>query len=184
MSASLVVDLNGTCQSYPSLNGNQQQAAAQNPSGQLCGLSGIVIGQSVDLLNADTFCNVYVAGTAIQASGALIIGIQTSDSDVSGTYTDPTSGLAQLPTVVQSGGNIWINSGSTGGIYGSGTSGQFVQSGFMAFAAFQRVGRFARLLFNSGFFLGNVTAGFISNLRTTGSGGGFSLAPSSGVVNV
>ena len=184
MSANLIVDLGNTTLSYPSLNGNQNQAAVVPTSGYFGGMSGVVVGQSVDLLHANTFCNVYVAGCAVNISGALIIGIQTSDTDVSGNFTDPTSGLAQLPTVVQSGGNIWINSGSNGGIYGSGTSGQFVQSGFCAFAGFQRVGRFARLLFNSGFFIGPLQAGFISQLKTTGSGGGFTYAPTSGTVNV
>lgn len=190
-SANLIVDIQNTAIYGPSLFSTNaspggQQAAAVNPSGILCGLSGIAIGAPIDLLHADTYCNIYIAGQDL-ASGPLIIGVQTSDSDVSGTYTDPTSGLAQFPTTFSSGGNLILGSGATGytpGTWGAGTSGQFLLSGFTAFAAFQRLGRFARLIFNSGFYLGPLQAGFISNMRTTGSGGGYTPAPSSGGVNV
>ena len=37
------------------------------------------------------------AGLPALSSGNLIVGLQTADNDVSGQYTDPTSGLAQLP---------------------------------------------------------------------------------------
>ena len=180
MSANLVVDIGNTCQSQQSV----PTPAQLSPSGQVCGLSGVQVGQTLDLIHADTFCNLYITGTAVLASGPLIVGVQTADSDVSGNYTDPTSGLAQLPTVFQSGGVVWLNSGSFGGIYGSGTSGQFVQSGFAAYAGFQRVGRYARVLFNSGFFIGPVQAGFVTQFKTTGSGGGFTYSPGSGTVNV
>jgi hypothetical protein len=178
-SANLVVDIGGTCQFQPSLQ------SGNGISGQVCGLSGVVVGLSVDLLHADTFCNIWVAGQPVLGSGNLVIGVQNSDTDTSGNYTDPTSGLPQLPTYFASGGNLWINSGSTGGILNSGAvSGFSFNSGFIQFAAFQRTGRYARLLFNSGFYIGSLQAGFVSQYKTTGSGGGFSLSPTSGSVSV
>lgn len=153
-------------------------------SGQVCGLSGVVVGNIVDLIAANTMCNVYVGGLPALASGLLIIGVQCSDSTASGTFTDPTSGLQTLPTVFSSGGNLVLNSGATGGTYNAFTSGQGVLSGFIAGAAFQRPQRFARLLFNSGFYIGTLQAGFISQLKQTGSGGGYSILPSSGGISV
>ncbi len=180
MSANLLIDLGNTCQLAPSLySGN-------GVSGQVCGLSGVWVGEIVDLLNSDSFCNVYINGKAVYASGNLIIGVQTSDALTSGSFTDPTSGLSVMPTSFQSGGVVWVNSGATGGVLGPLQSGQAVMSGFMASAAFQRPGRYARLVFNSGFYIGSLQAGFISQLKTTGSGGGFSWLPQSGgsTVNV
>ena len=182
MSANLIVDLNGTAQLGASL------ISGNGVSGQVCGLSGVYVGQSIDMLNSDTYCNVFIAGNPALSSGNLIVGVQTADADVSGQYTDPTSGLAQLPTVFQSGGVIWINSGSTGGLYQSGgTSGAYFNSGFVVAAAFQRIGRYARMVFNSGFYIGTLQAGFIAQNKTTGSGGGTSMSPASSgntVVNV
>lgn len=181
MSANLVVDLGGTTLYAPSLHGPE----AGNTSGQWCGLSGQAVGTSVDLINANTFCNVYVDAYPVNTSGNLLISVQVSDTDVSGLYSDPTSGVLQFPTSFVSGGVLWLNSGSTGGILSSGgASGTYFASGFTQLAGFQRTQRYARLLFNSGFFLGNLAAGFISQLKTTGSGGGFSYSPSSGSVNV
>lgn len=178
MSANLVVDIGGTCVYQPSLT------SGNGVSGQVCGLSGVVVGAIVDLVNADTFCNIYVAGLPALTSGNLIIGIQDSNATTSGTFTDPTSGLPQLPTYFQSGGNLWLNSGSTGGLLGAQVSGQSINSGFIQFAAFQRKQRYARLLFNSGFYVGTLQAGFVTQQRTTGSGGGYSLLPGSGAINV
>lgn len=182
MSANYITDLNATTQTAFSLG-----AGNLSPSGQLCGLSGIIVGQSFYMGNANSFCNVWVAGADVTASGVLGIKVQCSDSDTSGNYTDPTSGLAQLPTVFSSGGIIWLGSGvatGSGGIYGGFASGFALQSGFLAFAGFQRTGTFARLMFLSGFYCGPLQAGFVSQLRTTGSGGGFSYQPGSGVVSV
>ena len=181
MSANLLVDLNGTCSMQPSLQ------SGNSVSGQVCGLSGVYVGQSVDLINANTFCQVYIAGNPALSSGNLIIGVQVSDVDSSGQYVDPTIGLQTFPTVFQSGGNIWVNSGSTGGLYNSGAvSGQSFNSGFFVAGAFQRTARYARLIFNSGFYIGTLNAGFISQKKTTGSGpGGFSWQPqNSGQANV
>lgn len=182
MSANLAVDLGGTTLYQPSLPAAGQTG---NASGQYCGLSGQAVGLSVDLLNANTFCNVYVQGSPAFSSG-LIIGVQCSDTDVSGNYTDPTAGLAQFPTSFSSGGLLWINSGGTGGLLSSGgASGSYFLSGFTTIAGFQRPLRYARLLFASGSVaVLNMAAGFISQLKITGSGGGYSVSPSSGVVNV
>lgn len=143
------------------------------------------MGSIVDLTQCNAMCNLYVAGRAL-GSGPLVVGVQCSDSTTSGSFTDPTSGLSQLPTWFSSGGFIIIGSGpDPAGVRGSGVSGSMIQSGFLALAGFQRTGQFARVIVASGFM--DVTcpqAGFMSQLRTTGSGGGFSLAPSSGAVSV
>ena len=193
MSAALTVDLNGTCQLAQSFPFDQ---TALSPSGQMCGLSGTFIGQGIFLGNADTFCNVVIQGMAVCVSGPLVLQVQCADADVSGQYTDPTSGLAQLPTWFSSGGLLILNSGggasSSGGLQNGFASGFAIASGFQVAAGFQRPvpGTFARINFFSGFgtatgtknqYLGNLTAGFISHLRTTGSGGGFTYSPQSGV---
>jgi hypothetical protein len=191
MSASLLVDLFNTCQLSPSLPSFAVAADAPIPAtsgGFVSSLSGVMPGDIVDLLNANTVCNVYVVGKAI-GSGPLIIGVQTSDSTTSGSFTDPTSGLPQLPGSFSSGGQLIIGSGdwssSWGGIFGSGVSGQVVLSGFFAASIFQRPHRYARLLVMSGFMdVVSMQAGFISQLKTTGSGGGFTYAPGSGVISV
>ncbi len=160
------------------IGGNIQSGGPPAPA------SGAVIGASVDMLNSDTYCQLVVMGS--MSSGQLRVQVQNSDSDVSGTYTDPTSGLAQLPGTFQSGGILWINSGGLlGGTIGTTgfVSGQSVNSGFLVAQPFQRTARFARANLLSGDF-GCASVGFISNLKTTGSGGGFSFSPGSGVVNV
>lgn len=184
MSANLIVDIGNTAQSLPSLPG----AVVLSPSGMLAGLSGQLVGVIADMLHANTHTNVYVAGRSY-TSGPLLVGVQTSPSTTSGDFTDPTSGLAgvQLPTWFSSGG--WLRIGQSGTNpgtknAGNGVSGQFLLSGFVEFAAFQRPHRYARLIFGSGFYDGRLEAGFVGQFRTTGSGGGFSLAPGSGNVSV
>lgn len=182
MSANLVVDLFNTCQTAVSLPGG----IVVSPSGFIAGLSGRAVGDVVDMINSDTYCNVFVAGRSV-TSGPLRVGIQTSDSTLSGTFTDPTSGLVQMPTNFSSGGWLIIGqSGTNPGILnaGDGVSGQFLLSGFMTGGAFLRPHRYARLILGSGFYDGDIQAGFISNNRTTGSGGGFTFSPTSGTVNV
>jgi hypothetical protein len=177
-SANLAVDINGTCVLGTTITGTIQSGGPPAPA------SGTVIGASVDLINADTYCNVIVVGNC--SSGQLRVQVQTSDTDTSGNFTDPTSGLAQLPGVFQSGGLLWINSGGLlGGTIGTTgfVSGQAVTSGFSVANPFQRPGRFARANLLSGDF-GTANVFFLSNLKTTGSGGGFSLSPTSGSVNV
>ena len=190
-SANLVVDLGGTCQAMTTIAvGGGGLGVMSGQIGVVSGLamlaSGGIVGQSVDMLHSDTFCNLMVAGQLINTSGQLRIAVQTSDTDVSGNYTDPTSGLAQFPTYFQSGGILWLNSGGQGsGVLNVGASGYALQSGFIQFAAFQRPQRFARAVALSGdFYVGPLSVGFVSQLKTTSSGGGFSYSPGSGVVSV
>lgn len=183
MSASLLVDLGNTCQ-------HQTSIAPANGVGSTPA-SGAIIGQIVDLLHANSYCNLFVAGGP--SSGIFQVAVQTSDSTTSGSFTDPTSGLpaGALPTAFLSGGLLTVNSG----LWTSGTKGLpvggvvnsaplFCSGGFQA-AAFIRNGRYARaVVISGGTFDQPVTIGFISNLKTIGSGAGFSYSPSSGSVNV
>jgi len=172
MSANLVVDLGNT---------TDYRLSVQRHSG-----SNLLVGEIVDLLHADTFTQVYVGGNF--GSGPIGVRIQTSDGTASGTFTDPTSGLDQFPTVIASGGIFWANSG----LWQSGNyslsapvnNAPLFCSGGIQFAAFQRPHRYARLVYISGDFPQPIQAGFVANKRTTGSGGGFTLSPTSGTVNV
>ena len=174
MSASLTVDLRQT---------TDFRASLMIGSG-----SNFTVGQIIDLLYADTYTNVWVAGGVGGGSGAVEIRIQTSDAITSGSFTDPTSGLAALPVNVNSGGIVWANSG----LWNSGNYSLTAPvdgapmwcSGGIDFAAFQRPHRYARLINNSGSYLGAITAGFVGQKRTTGSGAGFDFSPSSGVISV
>lgn len=174
MSASYLVDLYNTCQMGLSL--------PLVGSGTLFAASGVIIGQSVDLLNANSFCNLAAFGLAT-ASGDLRLQVQVSDFDTSGSFTDPTSGLAQLPTIFASGGIVAIASGSTS-VLGQAISGQFMLSGWAIGAGFQRTQRYARINLVSGTYVGAFTGAFISQFKSPGSGGGFSFLPGSGTVNV
>lgn len=223
MSASLVIDLGNTCQFHPSV-----QAAISSPSsGVVIGgsASGATVGRIIDLKDCNTLTNVW----AIIDGGSGPVGIQVQTADngsgliqsgggfpISGAFTDPTSGLAQLPTSFCSGGIVWFNSGlvalpdgggASGGsrvnLFGAGTnmtlngvgnagfavSGSFPPacSGGMGFAAFQRPHRYVRvnLLSNATVAPVSVTAGVLSQRRTTGSGGGFTHSPQgASVINV
>lgn len=182
MSAGLALDLGSTTLAYPSIIATGAGSGLAFPG------SGSLVGGSVDLLTANTFCNVYVGGIELtNQSGQLRVAVQTAPADTSGLYTDPTSGLAVLPTWFSSGGILILNSGGTGGgTRGAQTSGQSILSGFFEMASFQRPQRYARLVTLSGDlgYAGPLQAGFISNLKLIGSGGGFSPAPSSGAVSV
>jgi hypothetical protein len=179
VSASTLVDLQNTCQRGVSIQGSPVLSGAG-----VFPCSGAVIGQGIDLLHADTYCNLYVAG--VSASGQLRAQVQCSDTDTSGSYTDPTSGLPQMPGAFSSGGILILNSGgTTGGLLNGLVSGEALASGFFVAQGFIRTGRFARVNFLSGdFAAGAITAGFISQFKTTGSGGGFTLLPGSGTVSV
>jgi hypothetical protein len=190
------------------LNSTIAQPSFQAFSGHFVASGGLnQVGLSVDMNNADTFCNVLIVGTANTGSGQLRVAVQTADADVSGQYTDPTSGLVQMPTIFESGGIVRLNSGGLlGGTYqgtvsqgpgttapagmvfansGSPQSGYAIQSGFVVFAGFQRPGRFVRATLVSGdFYDGPLAVGFVSQLRSTGSGGGATYSPGSGSVNV
>lgn len=150
--------------------------------------SNFIVGEIIDLLHADTYCNIFVAGGAAGGSGVIEARVQTSDATTSGSFTDPTSGLPQMPSFMASGGVMFVNSGlhSSGNFSLSSpvNDAPVFCSGGIQFAAFQRVGRYARLINVSGSYPGAITAGFVSQKKTTGSGGGFTFNPGSGVVNV
>lgn len=180
MSANLLVDIGATGDFATSIG--SAAGVASTPA------SGEIIGQIVDLLPSNTYTNVFVAGGP--NSGQLGIQIQTSDSTTSGSFTDPTSGLpaGALPSFLVSGGIMWVNSGLWASGYTPTTSvinnAPNFCSGGVAFGAFQRPHRYARLIALSGGFTAPVMAGFVSQLKVTGSGGGFSYSPGSGTVNV
>ncbi len=189
--ASFLVDLGQTCLIQDSLVVGPVGAGV-SPSGQAAGLSGVVVGMSVDMIDANTFTNLFIGGVSVvPTSGPLIVGVQTSDTDVSGNFTDPTSGMASgnwpFPTAFISGGFVVFNSGGTGGTFHTFRSGHAIASGFMEAAGFLRPHRYARALFVSGTagaggnqYVGQLQVGFVAELRTTGSGGGFAYAPGSG----
>lgn len=177
LSANTVVDIGNTCQFQMSIVGNVQSGGPPSPC------SGAVIGLSCDMIHSDTYCNLVVVGAS--SSGQLRVQVQCSDTDTSGTYTDPTSGLASFPGAFTSGGLLFINSGGAGnGLLGPFTSGQAIASGFGQAQAFQRTGRFTRANLLSGDFGAGVSVGFISQYKTTGSGGGFTWSPQSGPATV
>lgn len=164
MSASLLIDLGNTCSLDDSIS--PAVGVGSTPA------SGVIVGVPVDLNNSNSYCNLLViAGQSL--SGQFKVLVQNSDSTTSGTFTDPTSGLAQLPTSFLSGGVFVVNSGGA------------LSSGGIVSAAFQRTGRYVRAVVMSGDQNNSpVTAGFVSQLRTTGSGAGYSLSPGSGTINV
>lgn len=185
MSANLVVDLRQTTSYWTSI---QQSVRVASGVG-----TGAVVGSIVDLLTANTLCNVFAAGANFN-SGIMQILVQTSDTTTSGNFADPTSGIpvTALPPGIHSGGVFLLNSGlwQSGGALGAKVSGvSRFASGGMDFAAFLRPHRYARLVLLSGaagglaFHSGDasLTAGFVSQLKITGSGGGSTLSPASGV---
>lgn len=173
MSANLLVDLGNTCDYRASLT--------------LGSGASFTVGQIIDLGNANTLCNLFVAGAA--GSGVIEVRVQTANDVNSGSFTDPTSGFAQFPAIgLASGGIYYANSG----LWASGSSSKaapvdgapmFCSGGFDS-AAFQRPGQYARLITNSGVFPNFFTAGLISQKRTTGSGFGSSQSPQSGTPSV
>lgn len=151
MSANLVVDIGNTCQSESSILPQVMQ-----PS------SGLVMGRSVDMLYANTQCQVLVNHATTQ-SGTLRVAIQESDTDVSGNFTP-----------VLASGNPW----SSGGVLTVNSGGIGILSGKQTFAAFERGGRFVRAIALSGGLFDAVTGvGFVSQRKTTGSGGGSTQSP-------
>lgn len=173
-SASTVVDLSAT---------TDYQVSLSIGSG-----SNTVVGGIVDLGNSNLTCNLWIAGGP--GSGPVQLQVQTSPGTTSGSFVDATSGLTgtNFPSTFVSGGNVFFNSG----LYGSGNmsdsavvnnSPQFCSGGFDA-AYFQRVGRYVRIINVSGSFPQTLIAGFISNKKETGSGGGQSQLPGSGAISV
>lgn len=138
--------------------------------------SGVIVGAPVDFVNADVFTNLFVAAGA-SLSGGFRVLCQTSDSTASGTFTDPTSGLADMPTKFLSGGVMVVGSGTA--------SGMNVASGLFDSAGFLSPHRYGRVLVLSGdLHNAPVFAGFVKQLRTWGSGAGFDQSPTSGTVSV
>lgn len=172
MSANLVVDVANTC---------NFQASVMVGSG-----SNFTVGNIVDMLDANTYCNAWVA--TAQGSGQVSVRVQTSDDTTSGSFTDPTSGLGQIPISFVSGGVLICNSGLPGSGYSTGTapvaSAPLSCSGDIFFGAFQRPHRYARMILDSGSFPNWIIGGFLSNARVTGSGGGQTQSPGSGSVSV
>lgn len=174
MGANLVVDLGATC---------DYDVSVMMGSG-----ASQIVGLPSDLLYADTYCNVFCAGTA--GSGAIDLWIQTSPTAASGSFTDPTSGLAAFPSFISSGGRFIVNSGlwvsGIASLTAPVNNAPLFCSGGVMFGAFQRPAghEFARIINNSGVFPSFYVAGFVSQKRTTGSGGGSTLLPGSGVVAV
>lgn len=213
MSANLVVDLGNTCVFPPSI---ASVAGVGNVPA-----SGAIVGNIVDLKDANTYTNVWCAGQP--NSGILVLKVESADTGsgllqsgggfpISGAFVDPTSGMVDFPGIVKSGGLIYINSGFVaipggGGLSGAMNVNTFQQgtnpvfnaqtgagfapsgnfpvfaSGGMAMAGVQ-MGRYGRLVALSGGYTGQIIAGFMKQLRTTGSGGGFTMAPQTGTVNV
>lgn len=212
--ANLMVDLGNSCQMGLSIvndMGGAGTASPLSPQGsgtQVCNLSGTIIGQTVDMLNSDTYCNLFAAGLSLSGGGQLRLQVQVADADVSGQFTDPTSGFVagafpnnytvgyglQAPGGFSSGGVLFINSGGgtpatfTGAGGTAGGSGSFLLSGFVGAAGFIRNGRYARVnllveTVASGWG-GTLVAGFIAQQRTTGLSGGTTQSPGSGAISV
>jgi hypothetical protein len=115
--------------------------------------------------------------------------VQASDSTTSGSFSDPVSGYAAFPmwANIHSGGVAIFNSGlwASGAPLGPGVdSAPLFCSGGTGFAIWQRPGRYARAIVQSGPFTGPVAVNIISQLKTIGSGNGFTYSPTSGSVNV
>lgn len=149
--------------------------------------SGVIIGQIVDMLHANNYCNVFVAGGP--SSGPFQVQVQVSDGVTSGSFGDPTSGAAAFQGPVLSGGLAWINSGlHTSGNRPNGpnvNNAPLFCSGNTTGFGFLRTGRYARVNVLSGSaFSAPVAAGFITQLKVIGSGTGFTLSPTSGVPSV
>lgn len=180
MSASLLVDLFNTCDIRLTLG------LGGAGSGLIYPCSGAVFGDIVGMPHDHVFTNLLVAGNRVCGSGQLRVVVQTAPDTNSGSFTDPTSGAASFPTAFTSGTILTLGANS-GGTLGPAVSGQNIQSGFAVGAGFQRPAGhiYARAYVMSGdFFAGPLTAMFVEQKRTTGSGGGFSYSPGSGAVNV
>jgi hypothetical protein len=163
VSAGFIVDLGNTAQLEPSII---------DDTGFATPASGVIVGQVVDFLQANVFTNLFV-GVGPNLSGPCKVLVQTADVTTSGSFTDPTSGLPAMPTAFQSGGIFWAGSGGN------------AASGVWQAAGFQSPHRYGRAIVMSGDLTNSlVTAGFIKQRRTTGSGAGFTYSPGSGSVSV
>jgi hypothetical protein len=148
--------------------------------------SGEIVGGIVDMLHANNYTNLFVVGGP--SSGLVSIQVQVSDSTTSGSFVDPTSGLAAFPGAFQSGGILIVNSGlwASGNPLGAPiNNAPLFCSGGIEVEAFQRTARYVRArVLSGGSFDAPLSASFIAQLKTTGSGAGFSYSPGSGTVTV
>lgn len=181
MSASLVVDLRNTVQVDLSIF-NTDDTLLSGSNGVA---SGLIIGRNVDLRDADTLCQVFFTH-GNNTSGNVFFAVQESDATTSGDFAAIS---------VNSGESIWLSGGRTvlnssglaiGQAGGALHSGVGRVSGQTWYGHFQRTRRYARIIQESGTvgWGAPVYAGFISQKIQTGSGFGFSTAPSSGAVSV
>ena len=162
MSAGLIVDLANTSIMYPSIS--PANGVGASPA------SGVIVGMIADLRDSNTFTNL-VAAFGPSTSGQFRVQIQTADDTNSGSFTDPTSGLAVMPTNFLSGGIMVVNSGNAQ------QSGGFLGAGFLS------PHRYARAVVMSGDqFNAPVTVGFIKQAKRTGVGPGYSYSPALGTI--
>lgn len=169
MSATYVVDLFHAVQTGVSVSAPQLSGVWP--------FSGAVVGATVDLLSAHGFTNLWVAANASLSGAQIRVAVQTSDTNVSGSFTDPTSGLAALPTDFASGGVYVVGSGAgstvAAGLYGAG---------------FQRPHRYVRAIALSGYAHDTgYLAGFVEQSHYTaisGFAGQTQLPQSGGTPNV
>lgn len=178
MSANTLVDLGNSTQqglSISAING-----VGGTPA------SGELVGGIVDMLHANNYTNLVVVGGP--TSGLLSIQVQVSDQTTSGSFTDPMSGLAVFPGAFLSGAILIVNSGlqvsGSPNLPGVNNAPLFCSGGVEA-EGFQRTARYVRArALSGGSFDAPMSALFVSNLKTTGSGNGFTYSPTSGTVNV
>lgn len=168
MSASLIVDMGSTLV-QPTVSIAPAVGVGGTPA------SGVIIGMPWDGLYGNTATQLAVtAGPSI--SGQFKVQVQCSDSLASGSFTDPTSGLAQMPGFFLSGGIVVVNSGN---VFASGGT-------FLTY--FQRPQRYARAVIMSGDQNNSpVNCNFYSQLKVSYSGIGASQSPAGSgtfVVNV
>ncbi len=108
-SASYLVDLHNTTIMRQTLPGTIVVATGGlSPSGQFCGLSGVTIGASCDLLNCNTFTNLVVTGLAAQGSGVLVVGVQTSDTDIWAASAADQFRFGRFPDYRQRRWCVWL----------------------------------------------------------------------------
>lgn len=181
--ASLLIDLENTTQQTMSVG--LADGVGNVPA------SGVIVGVIGDFNNTDSNCNMQVLGGPI--SGPFFVKVQTSDQTTSGSFTDPTSGLAVMPSQFLSGGRLCVNSGigyGSGNLnlpFAVGSGNPIFCSGGTFGASFQRpqAGRYVRAIVESGSaVVQHVYVNFVSQLIATGSGGGTSMLPTSGGVSV
>lgn len=162
MGAGTIVDLAGTAATFPSIS--PAAGVGATPA------SGVIIGMVCDLRDANNLTNI-VAAFGPSTSGQFRVQVQTADAVTSGSFTDPTSGLAVMPTNLLSGGILVVNSGNA------------QQSGGFAFGGFLSPHRYARCNVLSGdLFNAPVTVGIVKQAKRTTSGAGYTYSPASGVV--